>query len=69
MQVQDIIERIHRLSPGERVQVMHALADTFAKDNNRHSLTELRGLGADIWTDVDAQDYVNKLRDEWDHRP
>ncbi len=32
----------------------------------RHSLRELRGLGADIWKGVDAQQYVNRLRDEWE---
>ena len=29
-------------------------------------LTELRGLGKDIWGDTDAQAYVDKERDEWD---
>ena len=29
-------------------------------------LTELRGLGKDIWGDADAQAYVDKERDEWD---
>ena len=30
---------------------------------------ELHGLGAEIWEGVDAQEYVNELRKEWDHRP
>ena len=33
------------------------------------SLLELEGLGAEIWESVDAQEYVNELRKEWDHRP
>ena len=28
-------------------------------------LSELRGLGKEIWGREDAQDYVNQLRDEW----
>ncbi|MBM4061532.1 MAG: hypothetical protein FJ265_10630 [Planctomycetes bacterium] len=28
----------------------------------------LRGLGREIWRDVDAQDYVGRIRDEWDDR-
>lgn len=28
-------------------------------------LLELEGLGAEIWNGVDAQKYVNDLRDEW----
>ncbi|MEN9935409.1 MAG: hypothetical protein RLZZ387_1988 [Chloroflexota bacterium] len=27
---------------------------------------ELHGLGAEIWRGIDAQAYVNELRDEWD---
>lgn len=36
---------------------------------NARSLLELEGLGAEIWNGVDAQDYVNALRDEWETRP
>lgn len=32
----------------------------------RRSITELRGLGAEIWEGIDAQEYVNALRDEWE---
>jgi hypothetical protein len=31
-------------------------------------ITELAGLGADIWENIDAQEYVNQLRDEWDEQ-
>lgn len=27
---------------------------------------DLYGLGADVWVGVDADAYVNELRDEWD---
>jgi hypothetical protein len=33
-----------------------------------HSVLELVGLGAEIWEGIDAQDYVNQLRSEWDER-
>jgi hypothetical protein len=26
-------------------------------------------LGAELWHGMDAQDYVDELRREWDHRP
>ena len=35
----------------------------------KHSIMELHGLGKEIWKGIDAQEYVNKLRKEWDHRP
>lgn len=32
----------------------------------RPTLSLLRGLGRELWHGVDAQTYVNRLRDEWD---
>lgn len=32
------------------------------------SLLELRGLGAEIWEGIDAQEYVDELRDEWEEQ-
>ena len=47
------------------------LADTRSGTDipKTRSLLELEGLGAEIWEGVDAQEYVNQLRSEWDHRP
>ena len=39
------------------------------QERPKRSLLELEGLGAEIREGVDAQEYVNQLRDEWDHRP
>lgn len=38
------------------------------KDRKQRSLLELEGLGAEIWKGVDAQEYVDDLRNEWSHR-
>ena len=31
----------------------------------KHNITELRGCGKEIWKGIEAQEYVNKLRSEW----
>jgi hypothetical protein len=36
------------------------------KTSTARSLLELEGLGAEIWEGVDAQEYVDELRDEWE---
>ena len=36
------------------------------KPGGKRHLTELRGLGKEIWGGLDAQAYVNEMRDEWD---
>jgi hypothetical protein len=40
---------------------------TDVKEEKR-SLLELEGLGAEIWEGVDAQQYVDDLRNEWKDR-
>ncbi|MCP4165547.1 MAG: hypothetical protein GY759_06600 [Chloroflexi bacterium] len=44
------------------------LSDDMA-DKAPRSIMELHGLGKEIWQDVDAQDYVDSLRQEWVQRP
>ena len=35
----------------------------------RRDILEFEGIGAKYATGQDAQEYVNELRAEWDHRP
>ena len=38
---------------------------TAPQDPKKRSILELRGLGKEIWQGVDAQKYVDSLREEW----
>ncbi len=49
-----------------RVSVDLDLAET---EKPKRSIMELRGLGKEIWEGIDAQEYVDELRNEWDNRP
>ena len=78
MTLQDIIHEAQALSADERRELIKALVDTLAdsesatkgeQPRNKRSLMELAGLGAEIWQGIDAQEYVNQHRSEWDHRP
>jgi hypothetical protein len=65
--------RIRQLPAADRLSLLAAIARDLAEASSEttgpHSLLELEGLGADIWRGVDAQAYVNALREEWDQRP
>lgn len=72
---QQIYEQYVRSLPiAERLRLMAVVAHDLAYESSnaesleqrRHSIMDLHGLGAHIWEGVDPQDYVNKLRDEWD---
>jgi hypothetical protein len=75
MTLKQLYEReIKSLPPSERLKLVALIASELAREieesaRPKRSLMELHGLGAEIWQGIDAQEYVNKLRAEWDHRP
>lgn len=67
MTVAEILEQAKTLSKHERKELVKALIDTLDEEpQQQRSILELRGLGKDIWQGIDAQEYVDQLRDEWD---
>ncbi len=71
-------DKIKRRSIKERLQIAHWIlhdlttaeeTGVVAAAHPRRSLLELEGLGVEIWEGVEAQEYVDELRSEWDHRP
>jgi hypothetical protein len=64
---------IKELSVAERLRLLEITARDLAMTGQpslpKRSLLELEGLGAEIWQGVDPQEYINKLRQEWDDRP
>jgi hypothetical protein len=75
MTIQEMIQEARTLSVEERKQLIKALAamDILEKSQTetpkKRNIMEFLGLGAEIWDEIDAQEYVNQLRSEWDHRP
>lgn len=70
MTVFDIVEQAKVLSYQERKALVKLLIDTLEEPApEKHSILELAGLGKEVWEGIDAQEYVNQLRSEWNHRP
>lgn len=65
--------QIKPLPPADRLRLVEMIAREMAiaapQPGKKRSIMELHGLGAELWEGVDAQDHVNELRKEWDHRP
>ncbi|MCS6845739.1 MAG: hypothetical protein NZ528_15675 [Caldilineales bacterium] len=63
-------QQIRSLSAADRLQLVSRIIEDLIADEPRakRRITELRGLGKRIWQGVDAQQYVNDLRDEWEQR-
>jgi hypothetical protein len=61
------LQLAEKLSPEERARLAQELATPPADEARpRRSILELRGLGAEIWEGVDAQEYVNAQRATWE---
>jgi len=73
--VDDLYAReIKPLPPGDRLRLLVLVAKELADDSGpresrKRNIMDLHGLGAEIWKGVDAQEYVDELRKEWDERP
>jgi predicted aldo/keto reductase-like oxidoreductase len=39
-----------------------------APDEEKLSILGLKGLGKEVWADIDADEYVDQLRDAWPRR-
>jgi len=66
----DYVSGIERLKPEEQLRLIEIvsarLKKTLKERESKHRVTELEGLGADIWKTVDAQRYVSEERKSWD---
>lgn len=67
----EMVKQLARELPvEERKQVVMDILDSLAAHEMEQdaSLLDLEGLGAEIWSGVDAAKYVDDLRREWDNR-
>ncbi len=62
-----IYKQITQLSgPEKKALLMRLVNDVQSSEyEEHHSIFELKGLGSDIWENIDAQDYVSKERNSW----
>jgi hypothetical protein len=62
--VEELIEAASQLAPEEREHLVRALKQSTLEPE--HEITELRGLGKEVWNNIDAQDYINAELDSWE---
>ena len=74
--VREIYERhVRPRTNAKRLQLMALGAQRLADEAKLRkkppvrNIMELHGVGRDSWDGTDAQEFVNNLRAEWDHRP
>ena len=74
--IEEVYEReLKQRSQQDRLRLLALLAQGLAagvaeeEPKHERNILELEGLGTDNPIGMDAQEYINELRKEWDHRP
>ena len=62
--LEELIQAASQLAPEEPERLIRALTQPALEPE--HEITELRGLGKEVWNNIDAQEYVNAERDSWE---
>ena len=66
---QNILVQVKQLNVLEQVRLLEAIAQLVQRETVSkppRSIRELRGLGKEVWKNLDAQEYVNQERDSWE---
>ncbi|MBS3772466.1 MAG: hypothetical protein KGY69_19600 [Bacteroidales bacterium] len=67
--IKEILNQISKLEDDKKIQVMERILKMLKKEektqNSKPKLKNLKGLGADIWRDIDIDKYVERER-QWD---
>jgi hypothetical protein len=72
--VDRVLSEIEQLSLAEQMQVLEHLVQQMKQSipvpvkPKKHKLSEFRGIAPNLLEGMDAQEYVNQLRNEWEDR-
>jgi len=64
----DILKQADQLSHEDLLRLSEELAQKAGRKNSGsgHRITDLEGLGKEVWKGVDPDEYVAKERESWD---
>ena len=68
-EIQSILHQIQQLNTSEQLRLLEELASLVRcqiEKSNQHSILELKGLGKEIWKNIDVQKYIEEERNSWD---
>jgi hypothetical protein len=66
---EEVLDRALRLTPDEQLQLLQDLAAIIRQQvmpRPKHSITELKGLGKELWQGIDVEKYIEEERNSWD---
>ena len=64
---EDALRHIQSLSRAEQETLLAEITERLeAPTSGPLSILQLRGLGKDLWVELDAQEYLDRERSSWD---
>jgi hypothetical protein len=64
---EEALRQVQSLSPSDQKRLLAEVGQQLQiSARQRISILQLKGLGNDVWRDLDAQEYVNQERASWD---
>lgn len=72
MTFEDMVHWVHQLTMDERKQLISLLVDSLTEpqfEEKTHTILEFEGIAAHQADNEDPQQYVKRLRQEWNDRP
>lgn len=66
---QHVLSLAQQLNVDEQIQLLQALLSEVASDvktqNKQASIQSIRGVGKDIWAEIDVEQYIREERASW----
>jgi hypothetical protein len=72
MTVAQMVEQARRLTHQEQIELLKRLVDLVAQPSSiqkTRSILEFEGVATHLADEEDPQEYLKRLRSEWDERP
>lgn len=67
---ENVYQEAVKLPYKDQLNLISKLAASLKKSklHNKHKLSEFKGLGKDLWQNINVNSYITDLREEWDER-
>lgn len=64
IEIENILSKVEKLDDKDKITLINKIRSFLIPKQQSKSIADLKGLGKEIWKDVDIDDYVSKER-EW----
>jgi len=67
--INQIVNEIERLDYNDKINILSRIVNLLKREEKNHmatSVTQLKGLGKDVWQKTDVATYITTERESWD---